>query len=77
VLGELLKNSQETVVHFLTSYFSHLFNNSLFQEQRAKALLVPIHKKGSINDLDNYRGISLLSILSKFYTYVLNKRLEV
>ena len=77
VLGELLKNSQETVVPFLTSCVNHLFNNSLFPEQWAKALLVPIHKKGRINDPDNYRGISLLSILSKCYTYVLNKRLEV
>ena len=77
VLGELLKNSQETVVPFLTSYFNHLFNISLFPEQWAKALLVPIHKKESINDPDNYRGIFLRSILSKCYTYVLNKRLEV
>ena len=73
VLVELLKNSQETVVPFLTSYFNHLFNNSLFPEQWSKALLVPIHKKGSINDTDNYHGISLLSILSKCYTYILNK----
>ena len=77
MLGELLKNSQETVVPFLTSCFNHLFNNSLFPEQWSKALLVPIHKKGSINDPDNYRGISLLSILIKCYTYILNKRLEV
>ena len=77
VLGELLKYSQETVVPFLTSYFNHLSNNTLFPEQSSKALLVPIHKKGSINDPDNYRGISLLSILSKYYTYILNKRLEV
>ena len=77
MLGELLKNSQETVVPFLTSRFNHLFNNGLFPEQSSKALLVPIHKKGSINDPDNYRGISLLNILSKYYIYVLNKRLEV
>ena len=77
VLGELLKNLQETVVPFFTSCFNHLFNNSFFPEQSSKALLVPIHKKGSINDLDNYHGISLLSILSKCYTYILNKRLEV
>ena len=61
----------------MTSYFNHLFNNSLLPEQWAKALMVPIHKKGIINDPDNYRGIPLLSIFSKCYTYVLNKRLEV
>ena len=68
-------SSWKTRRKLLTNYFSHPFNNSLFPEQWAKALLVPIHK-GSINDPDNYRGIPLLSILSKCYTYVLNKRLE-
>ena len=77
MLGELLKNSQETVVPFLTSCLNHLFNNSFFSEQWSKALLVPIHKKGNISDPGNYRGLSLLSILSKCYTYVLKKRLEV
>ena len=65
VLSELLKNLQEIVVPFLTSCLNHLFNNSFFSKQWSKALLVPIHKKGSINDPDNYRGISLRSILSK------------
>ena len=70
-----MKSSQETIDKLLTNYFNHPFNNILFPEQWAKALLVPIHK-GSINDPDNYRGRPLLSILSKCYTYVLNKRLE-
>ena len=59
VLGELLKNSQEVVVPFLTGYFNNLFSNSLFPEQWSKALLVPIHKKGNVYNPDNYRGISL------------------
>lgn len=62
VLGGLLKNSREVVGPFLTEYFNHLFSNSLFPEHWSKALLVPIHKKGNINNPDNYRGISLLSI---------------
>ena len=32
-------------------------------------------KKGDINSPDNYRGISLLNVSGKLYSYILNKRL--
>ena len=35
----------------------------------------PIHKKGSKIDPENYRGISLLSFLGKFFSAILNQRL--
>ena len=40
-----------------------------------KTIIVPLHKKGDPNDMDNYRGISLLSVLGKVFTFILNKRL--
>ena len=39
------------------------------------SLLVPIHKKGSTDDPDNYRGIALISCLAKLFYAVLNSRL--
>jgi hypothetical protein len=39
------------------------------------SLINPIHKKGSKMDPSNYRGISLLCCLSKFFTAILNQRL--
>ena len=38
-------------------------------------LSVPIHKKGNTNNVDNYRGITLLSTLGKLFTSILNNRL--
>ena len=35
------------------------------------------HKKGDVNDPGNYRGISILSILSKVYTHIINSRLTL
>ncbi|MCB4762268.1 MAG: hypothetical protein LGB06_08460 [Sulfurovum sp.] len=48
----------------------------IYPSDWAKATIVPIHKKGDIHLVDNYRGVSLLSIVSKCYTSSLNTRLE-
>ena len=41
-----------------------------------KALIVPIHKKGSRTKCENYRGISLLSIPDKVYASILEARMR-
>ena len=40
------------------------------------AIVVPIHKKGDVNETNNYRDVSLLSTAYKIYTKVLLSRLE-
>ena len=37
--------------------------------------MVPIHKKGNINRVENYKGIRLLSVIRKLFTRILNNRL--
>ena len=39
------------------------------------SLLVPIHKKGALDNPDNYRGIALISCLAKLFYAILNNRL--
>ena len=41
-----------------------------------KAVIVPLHKKGSKMACSNYRGISLLSIPSKVYARILDSRVR-
>ena len=41
-----------------------------------KAVIVPLHKKGSKTLCSNYRGISLLSIPSKVYAWILDSRVR-
>jgi hypothetical protein len=75
VLPEMLKCSLNIVVPFLTKLFRKLFNDGIFPDEWSKAIIVPIFKKGDIHNVDNYRGISLLSVVSKCYTKLLNRRL--
>jgi len=41
------------------------------------ALLVPVPKKGNLSFCDNWRGISLLDVVGKLFTRVLNDRLQL
>ena len=34
--------------------------------------MAPIHKKGNINRIENYKGITLLSVIGKLFTRILN-----
>jgi len=72
---EMLKTLNETAVVFLTEFFNYIFSHSVYPEDWAKAIIVPIFKKGDFDYVDNYRGVSLLSVVSKCYTAILNKRL--
>ena len=45
--------------------------------QWTQSAILPLHKKGSIYNVNNYRGISLLNILGKVFSHVLNERLKL
>jgi hypothetical protein len=75
IFAEMLKAGGECITSFLTKLFNSIFDKSIYPIEWAKAIIVPIHKKGDLHKADNYRGISLLSIVSKCYTSILNSRL--
>ena len=75
ILNEMLKSSSLEITPFLISLFNHIFRNHIFPNEWKKSIIVPIHKKGNVNDCNNFRPISLTSLLSKTYTNILNKRL--
>ena len=76
ILAELLKISQNEIISFLVKLFNVLLNGGKYPTEWTKAIIMPLHKKGDKENPDNYRGISLLSILSKVFTGVINKRLN-
>ena len=75
VSAELLQLSKGKILEFLYKLFNIMFRTSSFPIRWATAIIVPLYKKGEVNNPDNYRGISLLSVTSKFFTGILNKRL--
>ena len=56
--------------------FNKLFDMGYFPETWSDGYVIPLHKKGSINDVNNYRGITLLSTLGKLFSRLINNRLS-
>ena len=75
ILAEMFKSADNTVAGFLTDCFNELFKNGEYPDLWTQAIIVPIHKKADTDVPDSYRGVSMLSILGKCYTAILNKRL--
>ena len=63
----------------LAPYLLNLFNKILdigyFPEKWTEGYIVPVHTKGSLSDVNNFRGITLLSTLGKLFMRILNNRL--
>uniref|UniRef100_UPI003AF4937F reverse transcriptase family protein n=2 Tax=Thiolapillus sp. TaxID=2017437 RepID=UPI003AF4937F len=76
IYAEMIKNSLPQILPFLVVLFNRIFDLSEYPTAWTNAIIVPIHKSGDKNDPDNYRGISLLSILGKVFAHILNKRLS-
>ena len=75
ICAEFLKYAENFVVPFLTKLFNKLYDTSYFPLDWCKSVIIPLFKKGEDSNPDNYRGISLLSVVSKVFTAILNKRL--
>jgi len=74
--NELLKHGGEALVGALHVLFEHVWKSERWPEQWRSGNIVLLHKKGPAEDLDNYRGITLLPTMSKVFETVLNSRLS-
>ena len=75
IINEMLICIFKTYPHVILSLFNRIFETETAIHSWYTAIIVPIFKKGDPNNPDNYRGISLLSCLSKLFYTVLNNRL--
>ena len=74
-INEFLIYGKDILSPFLHKIFNSLFDKGYFPTSWSEGFVVPIHKKGNINKVENYRGITLLSVIEKLFTRILNNRL--
>jgi hypothetical protein len=77
ILNEMIKCcSQSHLIDPLLRLFNCILESGHFPTAWRVAHMVPIHKKGDTQDVNNYRGIALSSCLSKVFISILNARLS-
>uniref|UniRef100_A0A1Y1LAR2 Reverse transcriptase domain-containing protein n=1 Tax=Photinus pyralis TaxID=7054 RepID=A0A1Y1LAR2_PHOPY len=71
----LIKENRDLLKYPLTEIINSSFSNGIFPTRLKIAKIIPLHKKGSKGDLNNYRPISLLSVISKIMEKAMKARL--
>ena len=71
----LLKTLRNVISYPLEVLFNFSFTSGTVPDQFKIARVTPIHKKGSVFDVSNYRPISLLSIFNKIIEKLMYNRL--
>ena len=59
----------------LSLFFNHSISLGIFPNKLKLVKVIPVYKKGSAEELNNYRPISLLPSLSKIFERLLHKRM--
>jgi hypothetical protein len=74
-MNEYILTGKTTLIPVLCKLLKNILISGIFPELWVKSIIIPIFKKGDVNDTGNYRGISLLSHVGKLFTSLINSRL--
>ena len=77
IINEHIKTTLPSMKHIYVKLFNLILNTSIIPESWTIGIINPIYKnKGTESDAANYRPITLLSCLGKFFTAIINSRLQ-
>ena len=64
-------------IDLYTKLFNMILNKGIVPESWSSGIIIPLYKKkGEKSNIDNYRGITMMSCLDKLFTSVINARLS-
>ena len=75
ISNNLLKKCSMELCKPLTYLINLTIDKGIFPDKLKLATVIPLFKKGDINNYDNYRAISLLCSISKLYKLVIKEQL--
>ena len=76
LIPEIFLESKTILSPIVCRLFNYMFDNSIYPECWTRGIIVPVPKKGNLNDVNNYRGITLTSVFSKIFSLILDNRLR-
>lgn len=71
----MFKQSLGVILPVLNNIFNRLFFLGVFPECRSRSVIIPIYKKGNVNNPEKFRGISLIDVVGKIYISIINRRI--
>lgn len=71
----VVKTVRDLVLLPLTKLINQCIESAVFPDVLKHALVVPIYKRGDHNDMNNYRPISLLPVVSKIFERLIAKQI--
>jgi hypothetical protein len=75
ISNEILKYSSVVTCKAIVKLLNLILDSGKYPYTLRHSFIIPLHKSGNKNDLNNYRGISLQNCIAKFFSSALNKRL--
>ena len=75
LISEIFKSSSDIICPLLVKNFNVVFSSGCYPKSWSEGVITPIHKKGDFDEVNNYRGITLINIMSKIYSHILHNRL--
>ena len=75
ILKEVIRIRKEAIKGHLVNLFNRILDTGKYPALWSFGLIVPIHKKDDRSKVENYQGITLISVLSKLFASILNNRL--
>ena len=72
---KIIKWAPELFAPILQTIFNKCLNIGYYPQHMKIARVVPIHKEGDINDVNNYRPISVLTQFNRIFERIISKRL--
>ena len=73
--NNLMRVASTVISKHLSLIFNRSFTTGIFPDRLKEAKIIPIFKKGSAENISNYRPISLLSSVSKVLEKIIHSRL--
>ena len=73
--GRILKNCPQSLAQPLSILFKLSYNTGNLPADWKAANIVPVHKKGQKDDIENYRPISLTSLVMKTFERIIKEEL--
>ena len=73
--AQVIKNISVNIIDTLLYLVNKIITEGYFPEELKISIVIPVHKKGQEDDIENYRQISLLSVISKIIEKIIYNRI--